>query len=60
VRKEIRSAVGEGGVSIIGQIQQVMKDKLLTAENTSSSDLKSLSTEFFFKSGETRLISTKP
>ena len=49
VRKEIRSAVGEGGVSIIGQIQQVMKDKLLTAENTSSSDLKSLSTEFFFK-----------
>lgn len=52
VRKEIRSAIGEGGVSIIGQIQQAMKDKLLTAENMSSSELNLLSEEYFLKSGD--------
>lgn len=56
IRKEIRSAAGEGGVSIIGQIMQVMKDKLLTTDNTTSSDLQSLSKSFFFTSDDKAVI----
>ena len=47
IRKEIRSAGGEGGIPIIGQILQAIKEKLLTAEKTSSSDLLSLAKVFF-------------
>jgi hypothetical protein len=50
--KEIRSSAGEGGVTIIGQIMEAMKDKLLTRENTSTSDLQSLATAFFFKDAD--------
>lgn len=56
IRKEIRSVGGEGGVSIIGQMMQVMKEKLLTADRSSSADLESLAQNYFFKSSDKAAI----
>lgn len=50
MRKEIRSASGEGGATIVGQIMNVLKENgaILTTENTAQADLISLATTYFF------------
>lgn len=54
VRKEIKTAGGEGGIPFIEQIREVIKQdgKLLTSQNTTQSDLLNLS-NLFFEKGDT-------
>jgi hypothetical protein len=59
VRKEIKTAGGEGGASTIEQIRQVLLEagELVTAEHTGQSDLMSLS-QMFFGQGDTVALAT--
>lgn len=57
IRKEIRTASGEGGATILGQILQTLKEDkiLLTADEQTSSDMKSLADAYFFHGASDRI-----